>query len=195
MATTCWHATTAPNQGVKKALVKNMNNRTLNMLVEEVAQQTQVSGVRLASLKALERAKALAFMPVVAAESSVGHALDKGQFLYFEGRLPGLKVLVLTQDFRGGGGAEKFIANLSLALRDQVDFTFVYPVVPNPGDHQFPYHGKLNPLDLQSIQPAGRPDQKAARLARRLSISQGSSAESSQTWYSLISASSGTTWP
>lgn len=82
-------------------------------------------------------------------------------------------MLVLTQDFRGGGGAEKFIANLSLALRDQVDFTFVYPVVPNPGDHQFPYHGKLIPLDLQWIQPAVRPDQKAARLARRLSTLAG----------------------
>lgn len=82
-------------------------------------------------------------------------------------------MLVLTQDFRGGGGAEKFIANLSLALRGQVDFTFVYPVVPDPGDHQFSYHGKMLPLELQWVEPAGRVDQKGARLARRLSALAG----------------------
>lgn len=77
------------NRSVKKALVKDVDDRTLNMYtMEEVARQTQVSTARLASLKALKRAKALAFAPVIAAESSVGYTLDKGQFLYFEGRLP-----------------------------------------------------------------------------------------------------------
>ena len=84
-----------------------------------------------------------------------------------------MKVLVLTQDFRGGGGAEKFIANLSLALRAQVEFVFVYPVVANLGDQQIVYHGKMIPLDLQWAQPVARPDQKAARLAHRLSALAG----------------------
>ena len=105
-----------------------------------------------------------------------------------------MKVLVLTQDFRDGGGAEKFIANLSLALRGQVEFTFVYPVVANLGDQQLLYHGKMIPLDLQWAQPVARPDQKAARLAHRLSVSPGSSGGNSRTWYSPTSALFGTTW-
>ena len=77
------------NQGVKKALVKDVGDRALNMYtMEEVAQQTRVSGVRLVAFKGLKRAKALAFAPVIAVESFVSHALDKGQYLYFEGRLP-----------------------------------------------------------------------------------------------------------
>lgn len=79
--------------------------------------------------------------------------------------------MVLTQDLQGGGGAEKFIANLSLVTADTLDFVFVCPQQRAPhADHTFPFRGRVIPLDLGWEVEVHNPFGKLTRFVRRLQL-------------------------
>lgn len=79
-----------------------------------------------------------------------------------------LKVLALSQSLSAGGGAEKFLANLTLGLREQVDFTLVVPVIRDSGRQVFPYHGRLIELEMEWGHEHGSSALRIFRLLRRL---------------------------
>jgi glycosyltransferase involved in cell wall biosynthesis len=79
-----------------------------------------------------------------------------------------MKVMILMQDPRGGGGAEKVMAQLTCALGDRVDFVIVYADMRNPGVHQFPIQARLIEADMRWLEPSPGIRAKANKLLHRL---------------------------
>lgn len=76
------------NLSVKEQLLQGVDPFTLTAVpVELAAQQAGVTGNKLSTIKGLRKLKSAAFAPLVAVEMFVERIWDKGQFLYFEGRL------------------------------------------------------------------------------------------------------------
>jgi glycosyltransferase involved in cell wall biosynthesis len=79
-----------------------------------------------------------------------------------------MKVLVLTQDLRGGGGAEKFIANLTMALGESVDFVLLCPKMNMDGNHHFTYRGRTVRVEMKWNEVAQNAAQRTKRFFYRL---------------------------
>jgi glycosyltransferase involved in cell wall biosynthesis len=60
-----------------------------------------------------------------------------------------VKVAVLTQDPRGGGGAERVMSDIAAALEGECEFVMVVPEMSRQGDHDFSHQTRLVSLDLR----------------------------------------------
>lgn len=58
------------------------------------------------------------------------------------------RIMILTQNPKGGAGAERVVANLTDALKDQFDFLLAYPKADVSTDHDLHYSGRHIELDL-----------------------------------------------
>lgn len=67
----------------------------------------------------------------------------------------------------GGGGSEKVMANLTVALHDRFEFIIVTPDLVSRDDHAFPYMGKLIQADMKWNEPAGNILERLVKLAHR----------------------------
>ena len=77
-------------------------------------------------------------------------------------------MVVLTQDIRGGAGAERVVSNLSRALSPRVEFVFVYPQMARLWDQEFQPVGRTHQLELRWHQRNGGSLRKAARYFSRV---------------------------
>lgn len=78
-----------------------------------------------------------------------------------------MKVMILTQAMTGGGGSEKVMANLTVALHDRFEFVIVTPDRVSRDDHTFPYKGKLIQADMKWDESSGNILERLAKLAHR----------------------------
>ena len=78
-----------------------------------------------------------------------------------------MKVMILTQAMKGGGGSEKVMANLTVALHDRFEFVIVTPDRINWDEHTFPYKGKLIQADMKWDEPARHALNRMAKLLHR----------------------------
>ncbi len=67
------------------------------------------------------------------------------------------KVMVLTHDLEGGGGAERVLSNITLSLDGDFDFLLVAPNMNKIGNHIFPHGGRLRHVELGWNETAGNP--------------------------------------
>lgn len=67
------------------------------------------------------------------------------------------KVMVLTRDLEGGGGAERVLSNITLSLDGDFDFLLVAPNMNKIGNHTFPHGGRLRHVELGWNENAGNP--------------------------------------
>jgi glycosyltransferase involved in cell wall biosynthesis len=78
-----------------------------------------------------------------------------------------VKVMILTQGLTGGGGSEKVMSDLTLALSDRFDFVLVTPHRADRDDHSFPHKGQLIQADMKWSEPASNISGRLAKLAHR----------------------------
>jgi glycosyltransferase involved in cell wall biosynthesis len=67
------------------------------------------------------------------------------------------KVMVLTHDLKGGGGAERVLSNITLSLDGDFDFLLVAPNMNKIGSHTFPHGGRLRYVEVGWNENAGNP--------------------------------------
>ena len=75
--------------------------------------------------------------------------------------------MILTQGLTGGGGSEKVMSDLTLALGDRFDFVLVTPDRTDRDDHSFPHKGKLIQADMRWIEPTSNISGRLVKLAHR----------------------------
>jgi glycosyltransferase involved in cell wall biosynthesis len=82
-----------------------------------------------------------------------------------------MKVLIVSQDLRGGGGAEMVVSNLTQALSPcGIEFVLAHPKMTSFGEHVLPFPGRTRAMELQWEERSRGLLQRIQRLLHRASV-------------------------